>query len=426
MTTTPKAKWTILTYVAAHNNLDQWGQRSLNQILAAGSTSQVKLAVLYDGRSGAQRVIASAPNQPADQEPLGSFDSGDPVGLVETVKWAFERCPAERYGLVLWSHGTGWRPEDIVQISATTRGDSTVSSAEANQRSIGSISPALFRSTLQTIVKNDTPAERAICFDDGTQQSLDTLELDRVVTEIRDFTGQPLDLLGMDACLMATLEVAYQLRHNVRYLVASEELVPVSSWPYDAILGALQAEPDMGSAELASLIVDRYLAYYVAHPPNGGDVTKVALNLAQLDPVVAALDALATALRADMIAQADTLKTAQNQSVSAETNQGRRLQNKFQVHLWDLGTLARRLAFATDNPAVKAAAADLVSQLVPGQFVVAEGHAGDWFKNLAGVSIYAIMPKRIRITPEYGNIALAQDTQWLQMLREYDDEMKNR
>ena len=55
-----------------------------------------------------------------------------------------------------------------------------------------------------------------------------------------------------------------------------------------------------------------------------------------------------------------------------------------------------------------------------------EGHAGDWFKDLAGVSVYAIVPKRIRITPEYGNVALAQDTQWLQMLREYDDEMKNR
>lgn len=424
--TTPKAKWTILTYIAAHNNLDQWGQRSIDQILATGSTSEVKLAALYDGQAGARRVIAGAPNQPMDQESLGSFDSGDPLGLVETVKWAFERCPAERYGLVLWSHGSGWRPEEIAQIAKDVRGDEAVSHQEANDRSIGSTSPALFRSTLQTIVKKDTPAERAICFDDGTQHSLDTLELDKVVTQIREFIGQPLDLLGMDACLMATLEVAYQMRHNVRTLVASEELVPASSWPYDTILGMLQARPEMGSAELAKLIVDRYLAYYTVHPPHGGDVTNVALDLARVEPVAAALNTLAAALRADMIGQADKLKTAQNQCVTAETHEGRRLKNKFQVHLWDLGTLSRRLTAASDDPAVKSAASELVCQLAPGRFVLAEGHAGDWFKDLAGVSVYAIVPKRIRITPEYGNVALAQDTQWLQMLREYDDEMKNR
>ena len=36
-----KAKWTILTYIAAHNNLDLLGQRSRNEILQVGSTPDV-------------------------------------------------------------------------------------------------------------------------------------------------------------------------------------------------------------------------------------------------------------------------------------------------------------------------------------------------------------------------------------------------
>ena len=109
--TIQKARWTVLTYIAAHNNLEDLGQRSLDQILGVGSTPQLKLAVLYDRFDGATRTIAGEPGQAAVEEPLSDFDSGDPDALLETARWAFERCPARRYALVLWSHGSGWRPE---------------------------------------------------------------------------------------------------------------------------------------------------------------------------------------------------------------------------------------------------------------------------------------------------------------------------
>ncbi len=43
------AKWTVLTYIAAHNNLDQLGKKSLLEILDVGSTPEVVQGVLYDG-----------------------------------------------------------------------------------------------------------------------------------------------------------------------------------------------------------------------------------------------------------------------------------------------------------------------------------------------------------------------------------------
>ena len=117
-----KATWTILSYIAAHNDLDQLGRRSLAQILSVGSTSDVQLAALYDGTLSAARCIAGKPGEPDIEEPLsGGYDSGDPCALLDTVRWAFEQCPAERYGLILWSHGSGWRPEEIEKVVCIIR-----------------------------------------------------------------------------------------------------------------------------------------------------------------------------------------------------------------------------------------------------------------------------------------------------------------
>ena len=67
-----KAKWTILTYIAAHNNLQQLGMKSLHEILNVGSNAEVVLTALYDGPSGAARYVMGAPGAVSWQEPLGS------------------------------------------------------------------------------------------------------------------------------------------------------------------------------------------------------------------------------------------------------------------------------------------------------------------------------------------------------------------
>ena len=416
-----KAHWTILTYIAAHNNLDALGQRSLDQILQVGSTPQVRLAALYDGTSRAARYIAGDPGTAAVKEPLEDFDSGDGDALVDTARWAFKQCPAERYGLVLWSHGTGWRPEEIEEVAKQARGDKAVDVEEATERAAAPGSLSLFRGTLREILKKKTPAERAICFDDGTGHSLDTLELERVAGEIQATIDQRLDLLGMDACLMATVEVAYQLRQLVRYLVASEELVPGHSWPYDTILGELSADPQRPARDLATSVVRHYVDYYGAHPPGAGDVTKVALDLSRIDPLVQATDAFAAALEEDMDQQADSLWDAQWQAYLQESRQEKRYQNKFRLHMWDLGSVAARMT-DSENAAVQKAAQDVVKELRPGgSAVVAEGHYGSWFDGIGGVSAYFTVPQKQRLAPAYAGLAFAKDTHWLEMLKAYHD-----
>lgn len=421
---TQKADWTILVYIAAHNNLDECGTRSLEQILRAGSSARVNVAVLYDSWQGGAHYIASRPTRPEEKEPHTRLDSGDPNQLLATARWVFERCPAQRYGLVLWSHGSGyWDHAELKRIAQQARGK--MANIEEPERHVATKSMALFSTTLRKMMLNKSADERAILFDDGTGHSVDTLELEKVCAAIHGLIGQPLDLLGMDACLMATLEVAYQLRQHVSYLVASEELVPGTSWPYDTILQKLHAMPDMSGADLAVQIVHDYSAYYADNPPslNKGDVTKIALDLAKIEQLVVPLQRLSTALQNNLSDVYRVLHQSQYNAFLKETFQQRRNPSitKFGYHFWDVATLVASLAINAEQVNIREAAAAMLAALKPGEAVLFEAHQGDWFDGIGGVSIY-MAPPNLPVSTAYGDLALDQATGWGAMLKAYQDE----
>ena len=130
---------------------------------------------------------------------------------------------------------------------------------------------------------------------------------------------------------------------------------------------------------------------------------------------------MATALKADMDNQADPLWRIQLQTEQKETRNDTRSPNKFQYHLWDVGTVAARLGATAANPAVQTAAQAVVQALkAGGSTVLAEGHAGAWFDGISGVSIYMMPPKKQdRMSPYYATLALSTDTAWYEMLRAY-------
>ena len=420
-----KAKWTLLTYIAAHNNLARFGKRSLLEILQVGSNADVVHGALFDEPGGAGRYLMGSPGKVVEQTQFKRFDSGDPEGLIATAKWLFAQRPAERYGLVLWSHGTGWEPSEIESVACEARPGHGLAANESNERAAAPGARVLFRSTLRRILTPDKPAERAILFDDGTGHSLDTLELARVARTIADAIGQPLEFLGMDACLMANIEVAYELRSAVRHLVASPELVPGHSWPYQEIYGALRSNPEMDGPGLAKLVVERYLSFYRANPPAAGDVVSVALDLGHIDELARATDRLAAALRAHMGTSADALWQVQYAAQQRETTTPakKREPTKFDYPLWDLGAVAAGLAASEAVVAdVRTLATQAGGLLAPGAgAVLAEAHLGAWFDAARGVSIYMMPPGAQRLSAHYANLAFAQDTHWAEMLQAYHD-----
>ncbi|MFA5451834.1 MAG: clostripain-related cysteine peptidase, partial [Dehalococcoidales bacterium] len=77
---------------------------------------------------------------------------------------------------------------------------------------------------------------------------------------IRSQTGiDKLDIIGLDACLMAQLEVFSALAPHAHYAIASEEVEPALGWAYAGFLGKLTENPDMDGAGLGRSIVDSYI-----------------------------------------------------------------------------------------------------------------------------------------------------------------------
>ena len=76
----------------------------------------------------------------------------------------------------------------------------------------------------------------------------DSLTLDEIynafasVYELSE-ENPPLDLVGFDACLMATVDTASMLSDVASYMVASEETEPGNGWYYTGWLGALAEDP---------------------------------------------------------------------------------------------------------------------------------------------------------------------------------------
>ena len=145
------------------------------------------------------------------------------------------------------------------------------------------------------------------------------------------------------------------------YYVASAELVPGHSWPYGLIFGDLAEHPEWTGADLGRAVVRHYTDFYRAHPPRAGDVTKVALDLAGVDTLAAAVGRLAAARAADIAGQAPAVWQAQTAARRQETREGGRGLSKFDYHLWDIGSVARRLAGSSSAPVAAASQAVLAA-----------------------------------------------------------------
>ena len=216
-----------------------------------GSSDDLKIAVFVKRleQQAAHRIIVGKDGENEERENLGGeVDSGSPQTMLDFIRWAHKKAPAERYALVIWNHGSGWDPLDFDELYSQVKG-AGVTPRELGTRASSQLGRSLFTPTLETALTLPTAGARAIASDDGTGHSLDTIELGNVLAKTRKLLGQPLDLLGMDACLMSCLEVAFQSAGDVRAIVSSEELEPGDGWPYDKILADLRAKPAMDGAD---------------------------------------------------------------------------------------------------------------------------------------------------------------------------------
>jgi len=177
-------------------------------------------------------------------EAVENASMGDPDTLVDFLAFCEANYSADRKALIFWDHGGG--------------------------------------------------SGSGICYDelfDGDYLSLPELwvSLDRVYGDPGE--AKPFELIGFDACLMATIDVAALCAGYADYMVASQETEPALGWKYNGWLWALAENTGMDGAELGRAICD---SYYQDCREWGveGKVTLSTIDLSRIGRVALALDAL--------------------------------------------------------------------------------------------------------------------------------------
>ena len=167
---------------------------------------------------------------------MGELNMGDLAVLEDLVEWAVADYPAEKYALVIWNHGGGWR--------------------DRMDRMIEETSDAIDRGD------TDWGVAKAVCTDDTDGDKLYTREVQMALEDAKKKTKAELDLVGFDACLMGMVEIAYAVRAVADVVVGSGEIEPGDGWPYDPILKQLTEKPTQDAKELAGVIVREYVDFY--------------------------------------------------------------------------------------------------------------------------------------------------------------------
>jgi len=394
------------------SSLEDAGNDDLMEMKQVGSTNQVNVVAQFDRMSDHRTrryYITKGGNATRDEvADLGPTDTGDPRVLCDFIAWAVANYPAERYALVLWNHGTGWKEDDVYGMGRRLA-RAVITSGQARQLVHRRASRAFF-STTMTQILGQPPARRGILFDDSSKDFLDNLELANVLDFAVQTIGRKLDLLGMDACLMSMLEVAYQSRRGATVMVGSEETEPGDGWPYHRVLAALTANPQMTPQQLGTIVVQEYVASYDKGPLSEA-VTQSALDLGQAQSVVAAVDALAQALIAGLQDHATYMAIAKAR---------RDTQSFYDRDYLDLYNLATLLHKYCQSPEIRAAAQRVIDLLQPDPqagFVLGTKSLGREMAESHGVSIY--FPPEGRVSPFYSHLEMSKATHWDDFLEKF-------
>ena len=259
VTPQPKARWTVMVYMAGDdsnpNGIEYAVTQDLRELKDVGSRDSAHFLAQTDEcreKNSYRYRLRKATPLASDRLGIyrGDLNTGRVATLVDFVDWSVRHFPADRYALVLWGHGSGHDDQDVYRLA---RGDiSPRLATRLAQDRIG-----FFGRTRRAMLERNSP-NKGYGFDSTAADFLDNRELKRAISTIVKRIGRPLDLLGFDACLMANTEVSYQLRGLVDWVAASEQTEPGDGWAYKEAFKGLVSKPSQDAKTLGKAIVSSF------------------------------------------------------------------------------------------------------------------------------------------------------------------------
>lgn len=227
----------VLLYLAANNNLSGYAEDNIDALKEGYLPGEKDLDIMlvYKHLSGSNpeliRLYRDAAGKAVEDvvavyEDQNSATPAVLKGVLNKMKSIF---PADDYGLILWSHATGWLPEGYYSQTKTPG--------------------VFFEDPYADIVK--TFGE-----DRGTEME---------VTELRDAIPYEFEFIIFDCCFMGGIETAYELRNKAEYIVASPTEILATGFPYDKVIRPMfEYEADL--SEVCNIFYNHYKAQGTSAP----------------------------------------------------------------------------------------------------------------------------------------------------------------
>lgn len=361
--------WTVLAYEIADTNLEPFMMNDVGEMGAVGTQDGLNVVAMVDRAAeytdtavlgiddwvGA-KVLQIDDGGATELEDLGDTNTGDPAVLANFIATGIADYPADHYSLIISDHGASW--------------------------------PG---------VGGDESADH---------DSLDLGEIHEAIASGLETAGvEKLDLLGFDACLMATYEVASELAPVADRMLASQELEPGHGWDYSA-LGYIPAHGGATADQLGAALIDGFQKQAV----DEGDEAQITLSLIDLTRMDAVDSALAD-FTGGLVEQSADVSPVVGRTLADTLGFGRSPDPQQDSFMSDLGILAGEIG--VDSLPVSDAADALVRAI---NDAVVDRVDGQGTKGATGLSIY-FPPQSAYFDPRYSDLPSAAS--WSEFLGAY-------
>lgn len=238
---------TVLLYMVANNNLSYDAENSISRLQNGYIPAEEGNLLVYKHCAGMDPVllhIKKGEEGTVVADTAYRFPprvSATKSALTQALNVTQALFPADSYGLILWSHGTGWIPP------------LASSSSAAQEHRLGSC------------------PERTFGLDG------------KVELEIRDLAQAipyKLSFMLMDACFMGGIETAYEVKDSVDYYIGSPAEILTESFPYHKIMQHIfKSTPDYAA------VCKEYYDYYNAKSGAERSATVALMDCSKLAEV---------------------------------------------------------------------------------------------------------------------------------------------
>lgn len=310
----PHSSRVVLVYMAGDNSLGGYVRDNLDAMtrgMASAPSGSRTIAYVDTPGENPRLVEVTASGTKTLHTWPSPHNSASVATVREVVSLVRTLAPADRYGLVLWSHGLAWMPSwatgyltrskaRMAESWPQTKHEEMLPASFASATPPDSVpvsvtitGPASADRPIPTAsVPTSWPATKWFGQDTGESPAgyLDTEQLSEAIP------SGVFDWILFDACFMASAETLYALRDKADRIVCSPAEVIADGFPYGEIMAELlRPEPDLRA------VCESYYLHYAQHAQSSYRSATVSLvETSQLEALAAATaSVLRTALAAD-------------------------------------------------------------------------------------------------------------------------------